>query len=160
MLPPPAGVVARLLLTVREKTGAFCACFYSNRIRVFKVTIITETTPASAPSKTKIFAKLAKRLPEPQRDFVAPDAMEIDVKRLTGQMKGPLREREPSSDEFGLFRPSTDRRCDLKRITGVSSNKHQIISSILYIRRQCRDMAECSVGNVRHIRKPSSCPSV
>lgn len=48
--------------------------------------VISWALPAAAPAKTKTFAKLPHLLPKPHRDLIAPVAMDVYVKGLSGKV--------------------------------------------------------------------------
>ena len=50
------------------------------------MTVVPWVSPASAPPKPKIFAKLSDAVPEPEWNLVPTVTVEIDVKRLSYQV--------------------------------------------------------------------------
>ena len=124
----------------------------SASISILEVTRVPKASEAPAPAQSKIFAQPTELLPEPHRNLVPTDAVDIYVERFPRQVGGPFRKGAPSPNERRLLRARAYRRRDLKRKTGISNHIDQPPRHFLDIWRQIVDMAERSVRHVRHIR--------
>jgi len=84
--PPLWGLSDDLITLLGRKYALHARDYLLNRSGIFEVAVVQQARETPTPSKAKIFAKLPKLVPEPQRHLIPTVAVQIDVKRLTGKV--------------------------------------------------------------------------